>query len=825
MTSDFFEKYMKCETAAAADPSQIITRGDVRFSVLTDRLLRVEWDEDAHFTDEPTQSVWFRNFDKPVFETSESGNLIEIRTESTIYVYDLKVHKMHTVKLADGRVITDFHKGNLRGTARTLDNTYGKKKLEEGLISLRGVSVFDDTKSNLISEDGSVIERKATNRDEYYFAYGQDYRGCIRSLYELCGKSPLVPRYCLGNWWSRYKAYSQEEYISLMKQFLERKIPITVATIDMDWHWVDVERFGADAKFQFPRNCMEKYVWSDGWTGYSWNTELFPDYKGFLKWLKEQNFKITLNVHPSQGVRPFENQYTEFAERIGMNPAEKKHIPFNITDKKFIEAYFDILHRPFEEDGVDFWWLDWQQGTETDIRNLDPLWALNHYHYLYAKRNQKRPLILSRYAQMGSHRYPLGFSGDTAVNWKVLRFQPYFTANAANVGYTWWSHDIGGHMNGTRDDELYLRWVQFGVFSPIMRLHSCSNEFSGKEPWKYKREICDTTIKYLRLRHRLIPYIYSMNYRNHTEGIALCEPMYYTYPQKKNAYRCPNEYFFGSELIAAPVTEKINPKTNLAKTAVWLPKGRYTDIFNGRIYTGGRFINMYRGMEEIPVLAKAGAIIPLSQNDTENNWKNPENLEILIYRGNNTFGLYEDDGETNSYQNGASATTTFTVAETMETSATLTFTIDPAEGDVSVLPKERNYRLSFRDISACESIRIIRNGAEEELPEESIRKTAAYPDGRKYLSVCLADVKPDEKVEVILNGFCALQNQDTKEALIETISRFQSQMDMKMYRYSKFIENPTLPIPGREPYRGPIEEILALATCKGDGVLHSLIIQ
>ena len=123
MTSDFFEKYMKCETAAAADPSQIITRGDVRFSVLTDRLLRVEWDEDAHFTDEPTQSVWFRNFDKPVFETSESGNLIEIRTESTIYVYDLKVHKMHTVKLADGRVITDFHKGNLRGTARTLDNT------------------------------------------------------------------------------------------------------------------------------------------------------------------------------------------------------------------------------------------------------------------------------------------------------------------------------------------------------------------------------------------------------------------------------------------------------------------------------------------------------------------------------------------------------------------------------------------------------------------------------------------------------------------------------------------------------------------------------
>ncbi len=129
-----------------------------------------------------------------------------------------------------------------------------------------------------------------------------------------------------------------------------------------------------------------------------------------------------------------------------------------------MNAYFDILHKPYEKDGVDFWWIDWQQGRKSDVNGLDPLNALNHYHYLDNAENGDIPLILSRYGGIGSHRYPLGFSGDTAISWKVFDFQPYFTANAANAAYTWWSHDIGGHHMGYRDDDLYIRWLQFGVF-------------------------------------------------------------------------------------------------------------------------------------------------------------------------------------------------------------------------------------------------------------------------------------------------------------------------------------------------------------------------
>lgn len=798
--SEFFKEHFDFVHESKTDPAFTIIRNKTRISVLSDRLVRVECDNHSHFTDEPTQCVWYRNFSKPEYRIVERDGYIKIVTKKAAFEYDLKKQKMVGVTVENGITVTDYREGNLKGTYRTLDMTFGEIKLEDGLISTNGVTVLDDTKSQIIGKDGQIEERKPTKKDEYYFAFGHAYRDCINTLYSLCGKVPLVPRYCLSNWWSRYKAYTQQEYVDLMTRFIDNRIPITVATIDMDWHWVDLKRFGPDAKFQFsefPPKSINNLFTSDGWTGYSWNTELFPDYRGFLKWLKEQNFKITLNIHPAQGVRPFESMYPEFAEKMGIDPKTKKHIPFDITDKKYVEAYFEVLHKPYEEQGVDFWWIDWQQGKNTKIKNLDPLWALNHYHYLYSGRDNKRPLILSRYAQIGSHRYPLGFSGDTAINWPCLDFQPYFTANATNVGYTWWSHDIGGHHFGSKDDELYLRWVQFGLYSPIMRLHSTANEFMGKEPWKFRGEIGSLAVDCLRMRHRMLPYLYSMNYRTHKDGIAICEPMYYQNPENKKAYECPNEYYFGSELIVAPVTEKVNRKTNMAKVKVWLPEGRYTDIYNGRIYEGNREYTVYRDLTGIPVFAKEGAVIPLGTDAYTNNWKNPESLELLIYRGNNSFKMYEDDGETMNFEKGAFAVTEFKVSET---GSRLNFTVKAPVGDLSVIPSKRNYTLSFKDIADCEKIIVKRKNKETVLTKEN----------GTFVSVSLENVKNNETVEVTLIGTTCTSNADTKEALVETISKFQCKNDVKLTQYIKFVKNPSLPIPCSEPFKGPIEEILAL---------------
>ena len=141
-------------------------------------------------------------------------------------------------------------------------------------------------------------------------------------------------------------------------------------------------------------------------------------------------------------------------------------------------------------------------------------------------------------------------------------------------GFGYWSHDIGGHMQGVKDDELSGRWVQYGVFSPIMRLHSTSSRFNSKEPWRFRPEIRAVMEDFLRLRHRMIPYLYTMNYRQYAEGIPLVLPMYYAYPDMDEAYRVPNQYLFGSELMVAAITTPCIRSLRMAKSGRVDPGGR-----------------------------------------------------------------------------------------------------------------------------------------------------------------------------------------------------------------------------------------------------------
>ena len=681
----------------------IFQENDLRISLLTKRVLRTE---KGAFCDLPTQTVQKRDFGEIKYTLEEEGKFIFVQTDEAGF----KVRK------SDGKVVyatmpphcytKSFTKHLLPGTARTLDTVNGATKLQKGIISKYGASVMDDSKSLVINPDGTISPREKC-KDRYWFVTHGEYHHLeqLRDFFAITGKVPLIPKYALGNWWSRYKAYTQEEYRALMKEFIKREIPITVATIDMDWHWTDViNRFGEEAKSEKPK-CLQEalyYYLLQGWTGYSWNTELFPDHKELLKWLHDNGFRATLNVHPSQGVRFFEDAYEEMCKKLGKDPSKKEIISFDVTDSEFMSAYFEVLHHPMENEGVDFWWLDWQQGTRSKIKGLDPLWALNHYHSEDSNRGDKRGLILSRYAGFGSHRYPLGFSGDTVVTWKSLDFQPYFTNCAANAGYTWWSHDIGGHMKGIQDDELYLRWLQYGVFSPINRLHSSNSEYMGKEPWKRSWTVNKISEKFLRLRHKLIPYLYTANYRTHTLGEPICMPMYYKY-NAPDAYKPKNQYIFGGQLLVCPITKPQDKRLNLSAVDVWLPKGRWTDIFNGRIYEGDRWVKMYRDLDSIPVLAPEGAIVPMYRNESTNDLSLEQPLEIHIWRGNGSYELYEDDGETKAYQSGEYVITKF---ELEETENALRLTITPPNDSLGLLPKEREFLIKLCDIEA-DDIRVV----------------------------------------------------------------------------------------------------------------------
>ena len=789
----------------------IYQSGGIRISVITERLLRVEWQSEAAFCDKPTQAILHRDLGKVNFSAARKNGMICINTALARLIVDENTGALRQAKLkrtagdtgtqTDTLTVTDIHEGNLKGTVRTLDNAKGAVKLGEGILSRGGAALLDDSASLTLEEDGSVRPRAKKGSDIYYFLYGHDYITAVKDFYRICGQTPLIPRFALSNWWSRYKAYTQEEYLALMHRFQKEEIPISVATVDMDWHWVDIKKqFGKDAMTLDRSRSGARYLFevvvNPGWTGYSWNTELFPDYKAFLKELNDMGYKVTLNLHPAEGVRWFEDMYPAFADFMGIDKQTRQKIPFDISDKKFMEGYFKFCHHPYEEEGVAFWWIDWQQGSDSPIKGLDPLWALNHYHLMDNARGGKRGLLLSRFAGAGSHRYPLGFSGDTVMGWEALRFQPYFTATASNIGYSWWSHDIGGHMLGYNDDELYARWVQFGTFSPIMRLHSSNNEFMGKEPWRYGSEAGAIAISMLRLRHRLLPYLYTMNYRTHTAGRALIEPMYYHHPEQQAAYEVPNEYYFGSELIVAPITEKRNRTTLLAGTELWLPEGRFTDIFTGRIYEGEGKRKVFRDLSSIPVLAKEGAIVPLAVDGRHNSTANPEALELLIYRGNGSFTLYEDDGESMAYQSGAFCKTRFQVAQSENK---LIFEIAPSEGDVSVIPKKRSYTLSFKDITATKSLTVYING----------RRVKTDRDTKDCVRLHLS-VKPGDKVRVTLGGITALQNPPLKEALTDLVSRFQGSNLGKQVTFSSLLKTFELPPSLPTAVKEPIKEILDL---------------
>lgn len=722
-------KYFQIKTEGKANEDVVVKGENYRFSVLTPRLIRMEYSKDGAFDDRATQRVVSRNFPLCKFDYYIENDVLNLKTEFLSLSYKLSGEfskENLSVTMSDGKVWCFGDETNdLLGTTRTLDGVDGAVPLEHGICSRDGFTVLDDSRSMRLDDEGWIAIPNSYNTDIYFFGYGHDYKDCISDFYRLTGAPPLLPAYALGNWWSRYHKYTQDEYINLMQRFENEDIPFSVAVIDMDWH-----------PTHFPDEPR-----GYGWTGYSWNKELFPDHVEFLNWLHKHNYRTSLNLHPADGVRWQEDMYKEMAEKMGIDPETKTPIHFDITDKKFLLNYFDVLHHPHEKDGIDFWWIDWQQGNKTKVDGLDPLWMLNHYHTLDIARDGKRPMIFSRYSGPGSQRYPVGFSGDSVVSWESLDFQPYFTANASNIGYGWWSHDIGGHFKGYRDDELNVRWVQLGVFSPINRLHSCNAPLCGKEPWNFSPWACESIKKALRLRHELFPYLYTMNYRNSFGLLPIVEPMYYEYPENAEAYEVPDQFFFGTEMFVRPITQKADDVSCLGMAKIWFPEGKWFDMFRGDVYSGNKMTEVCRPLDEIPAFCKSGAIVPLQQHKSHDNKIGlSSDMKVLVFPGaNNSFTLYEDEGENNNYKDGVYSKTEFN----LEWKNNPTFTINAAWGVTDFLPQKRNWSVDFRGVKTNISVSVYVDGksAEFTVSRDVNSNTVS-------VSLCNVDIKSEVKIQI-----------------------------------------------------------------------------
>ncbi len=632
--------------APKARPQAVVQAGKARFTVLTPRLLRLEWSEDGKFEDRASLFALRRNLPLPSFRTWEKEGWLHLATDALHLRYKKGSGPFGAenleIALHTGGVQTAWRpgmedRGNLGGTIRTLDGVNGAIPLKKGVLSRDGWYLWDDSKTPLFSAEPDPVmgtpwvkaRPGGKRQDWYFFGAGRNYKAALGDYTALCGPIPLPPRFALGAWWSRYWSYTSEQFKDLIRQFNRHGVPLDVLVIDMGWHL-------------------------KGWTGYTWNPKYFPHPAHFLAWVHEQGLKVTLNVHPHQGVGNHEKAWKAFARAMGKDPAKEKRIPLDVSNPRYMRAYFDLLHHPLEKEGVDFWWIDWQQGTRSGIPGLDPLFMFNHLHFLDAGRNPaKRPLILSRWAEPCGHRYVLQFSGDTWSTWASLDFQPYFTATAGNIGASWWSHDIGGHMPGPVDPEIYTRWVELGALSPVLRTHTTQNPKAERRIWAYQEPFYRAMKKAFLLRYALIPYIYTMGRKCHDTSIPLCRPLYLEHPFEEEAYLHPDEYYFGDDLLVAPATAPREKATDRTIVDAWIPPGEWEDWFTGERFHGPGPVRFFVPLDRVPLLARAGAVIPTTPGVRRTTAIPAAPLVLEVFPGPaGGMDLYQDDGISQAYLEG-----------------------------------------------------------------------------------------------------------------------------------------------------------------------------
>lgn len=700
-------EHFKADYINNVSKPQTVFKGQFyRITVLSDLLVRLEFSEEGYFEDRPTEFAKNRNFPIPQMKVEQNERYLDITTK----YFNLRYEKEKAfngskyspdsilrIKLLDASN-KEWYYGhpearNYNGIIANLDKTtdpfvevadvkdlkHVKRKIEammesktKGLYSTDGFVSIDDSKTNFIAEDGTIIFNDKKRIDIYVFLYNKDFGNCLQSYYMLTGMPPLIPRYALGIWWNKADFYYFDDIKKMLNDFNKYKIPLSVLLLGDNWHLKD-------------KNNLARFN-----SGFTFNRELFPKPTEFTKYLHERGVRLGVTLDPSEGIHPHEPKFDDIAKALGNT--DKQIIPFNVFDKELLSAYLKYLIDPLYKTGVDFFAINYRNLKDRKTND-----ALNYYHFVdCSKMEGLRPLILSRANTIAPHKYPIHYSGETLVSWATLKTLPYFNSTSSNLGLSWWSHDIGGYKDGIEDSELYARYVQYGTFSPIFRFSSKYGRYYKREPWKWDVKTQSIVRTYCQMRHRLIPYIYSEAYKYHKVGLPLIQPLYYQYPEIYDELDYKNEYYFGSELFVAPITKQKDIVMNRSVEKIFLPKGTWYDFKTGKKYLGNkRYILFYKD-EDYPVFARDGSIICMGDLEENMNLTNcPSTMEIHVFPGkSNQYNLYEDDGYSNLYKDGYYL---LTRVDYNYMTNNYTLIIRPVEGKTGIVPAKRNYRIRFRN--------------------------------------------------------------------------------------------------------------------------------
>jgi hypothetical protein len=604
----------------------------------------------------------------------------------------------------------------LGGYRRGLDGVTGNESsvpTTPGLLNQDGWYLLDDTTSAVYDATAHKTAPRPDHggtpyQDGYVFGYGHDYKRGLTDLATLTGPPALLPQWAYGVWYSEYIDRTAADYENtILPAFRSEGTPLDVLVTDTDFKAVNT------------------------WSGWEMDPAKFPDPQGFFDWSASQGLHNTLNVHPSilasdpqfaQAQATAKGKLTKGGCASGA-AVEDNCYTFDFGDPDQLKAYMD-LHRTMDRQGNDFWWLDWCcDASRSSLRGVTPDAWINQAYATASSANLGRGFVLSRaYGSLqaagysGQQGLPTGpwadkrstvhFTGDTSSTWGALKLEVGYTpGESAATGMAAVTHDIGGHNDTTGltgsekyteggqsrttrklPDDLYARWVQFGTFQPIDRLHS---NHSDRLPWQYGTAARQSADTFLNLRENLVPYTYTLAEEANRTGVPIVRPTYLEYPDEPQAYAAADsEYFYGSDILVAPVT---TPGTS-ATTSVWFPPGRWTDYFTGETYTGGGIQDVTTGLDSMPVFIKAGGILPTRTHDVSGNDGNPlTDVTLSIAAGRpGSLRLYEDDGVT--APKGRSATTTIRYRQKGERH---TVSIGPARGSFAGQVRTRRWTIAL----------------------------------------------------------------------------------------------------------------------------------
>ena len=649
-----------------------------RFSMLTDRLIRLEYSENGVFEDRSSQNVIFRNFERPIFVVNESDTLLQISTKYYTLSY-VKNKRFESGKLTPGTTLKvilkqtehQWYYGHPEarnfGTIKySLDDFVGKLNLDKGLYSTDGFCILDDSKSLVLDENGNYIPRNPNSIDIYLFMYKRDFGLCLKDYFDLTGYPSFIPRYTLGNWWYKNDKYTNDDIDKIIKKFNDNEIPLSVIMLGDKWH-----------------NNINKFTFD----------ETIINSKNLINNLHKQNIKLGITIDPSLKLDSNSNMYAELSKYI-----QEKEISFIPLSMAKLGLYFNTFVKELSGLGVDIFNIDYN-----NINDRNGLWLFNHYHSVYEIiNNNKRGVILSRNSKMATHRYPITYTGKTIVDWNTLNALPLYNVSAANIGVSFVAHAIGGYHNGMEQEELFMRYIQFATFSPFLILSSEEGKYYKREPWKWDSLILSVIREYMQLRNKLIPYIYTESYNYYKKCVPLVQPLYYKYSKIYDEPLYKNQYFFGSEMLICPITKKKNPIIGRVVQRIFVPEGLWFDFKSGKKYPGNKYYMCFYNDDEYPAFCKAGSIIPMSLDNTTDN---PKNMELVIFPlASNNYTIYEDDGISNNYTKGEYLLTNIEYKYQKDD-----YTLLITNENKYDLIEERNYKIRFKNTVNITGVNILYN--------------------------------------------------------------------------------------------------------------------